>query len=32
VIGGELLDGSKSQEGLRARIEAVADRLLAGRD
>ncbi len=31
VIGGELLDGSKSQEGLRARIEAVADRLLAER-
>jgi len=30
VIGGELLDGGKSQEGLRARIEEIADRLLAG--
>lgn len=30
-IGGELLDGGKSQEGLRARIEEIADRLLAGR-
>ncbi|WP_416959313.1 DsbA family protein [Streptomyces sp. Agncl-13] len=29
VIGGELLDGGKSQEGLRARIEEIADRLLA---
>ncbi|WP_326724321.1 DsbA family protein [Streptomyces sp. NBC_00243] len=29
VIGGELLDGSKSQEGLRERIEEIADRLLA---
>ncbi|MEU8782714.1 DsbA family protein [Streptomyces sp. NPDC048637] len=29
VIGGERLDGSKSQEGLRARIEEIADRLLA---
>lgn len=29
VIGGERLDGGKSQEGLRERIE-VADRLLAG--
>jgi protein-disulfide isomerase len=29
VIGGELLDGSKSQEGLHARIEEIADRLLA---
>ncbi|MEU3711264.1 DsbA family protein [Streptomyces catenulae] len=28
VIGGELLDGSASQEGLRARIEEIADRLL----
>ncbi|WP_309053216.1 DsbA family protein [Streptomyces sp.] len=28
VIGGERLDGGRSQEGLRARIEAVADRLL----
>ncbi|MER6306517.1 DsbA family protein [Streptomyces sp. NPDC001657] len=32
VIGGERLDGGKSQEGLRARIEEIADRLLAGRD
>lgn len=31
VIGGERLDGGKSQEGLRERIEAIADRLLAGR-
>jgi predicted DsbA family dithiol-disulfide isomerase len=30
VIGGERLDGGKSQEGLRARIEELADRLLAG--
>jgi protein-disulfide isomerase len=29
VIGGEHLDGSKSQEGLRERIEEIADRLLA---
>ncbi|MFF8536885.1 DsbA family protein [Streptomyces sp. NPDC015532] len=29
VIGGELLDGGKSQEGLRERIEEIADRLLA---
>ena len=29
VIDGELLDGGKSQEGLRARIEEIADRLLA---
>ncbi|MFF5425033.1 MULTISPECIES: DsbA family protein [unclassified Streptomyces] len=28
VIGGERLDGGRSQEGLRARVEAVADRLL----
>ncbi|CAL2061044.1 MULTISPECIES: DsbA family protein [Streptomyces] len=28
VIGGERLDGGKSQEGLRARIEEIADRLL----
>ncbi|WP_435128219.1 DsbA family protein [Actinacidiphila sp. bgisy144] len=27
-IGGELLDGSRSQEGLRERIEQIADRLL----
>ncbi|MFG3587173.1 DsbA family protein [Streptomyces sp. NPDC047990] len=30
VIGGERLDGGTSQEGLRARIEEIADRLLAG--
>ncbi|MEV6565747.1 DsbA family protein [Streptomyces kronopolitis] len=29
VIGGERLDGGTSQEGLRARIEEIADRLLA---
>lgn len=29
VIGGELLDGGKSQEGLRARIEEIAGRLLS---
>ncbi|MFD3516901.1 DsbA family protein [Streptomyces sp. NPDC058657] len=28
-IGGELLDGSKDQSGLRERIEEIADRLLA---
>ncbi|MER6916252.1 DsbA family protein [Streptomyces sp. NPDC000594] len=28
VIGGERLDGGQSQEGLRARIEEIADRLL----
>ncbi|GAA1517866.1 DsbA family protein [Streptomyces albidochromogenes] len=28
VIDGERLDGGKSQEGLRARIEAIVDRLL----
>ncbi|MER5441941.1 DsbA family protein [Streptomyces sp. NPDC002790] len=28
-IGGELLHGGKSQEGLRGRIEEIADRLLA---
>ncbi|MZD08237.1 thioredoxin domain-containing protein [Streptomyces sp. SID5785] len=32
VIGGERLDGGTSQEGLRARIEEIADRLLAGQD
>ncbi|MFJ8751058.1 DsbA family protein [Streptomyces sp. NPDC102441] len=32
VIGDERLDGGKSQEGLRARIEEIADRLLAGQD
>ncbi|KOX05011.1 DSBA oxidoreductase [Streptomyces sp. NRRL B-1140] len=31
-IGGERLDGGKSQEGLRERIEEIADRLLAGRE
>jgi protein-disulfide isomerase len=31
VIGGERLDGGKSQEGLRTRIEEIADGLLAGR-
>ncbi|MFB8090020.1 DsbA family protein [Streptomyces sp. NPDC055992] len=31
VIGGERLDGGKSQEGLRERIEEIADRLLAER-
>lgn len=29
TIGGELLDGSKSQQGLRERIAAIADRLLS---
>ncbi|MFD4034172.1 DsbA family protein [Streptomyces sp. NPDC058637] len=32
VIGDERLDGGKSQEGLRERIEEIVDRLLAGRD
>ncbi|MFD5449067.1 DsbA family protein [Streptomyces sp. NPDC003470] len=32
VIGGERLDGGRSQEGLRARIEEIADRLLAGQE
>ncbi|MFJ9410103.1 DsbA family protein [Streptomyces sp. NPDC101393] len=32
VIGGERLDGGKSQDGLRARIEEIADRLLAEQD
>jgi protein-disulfide isomerase len=31
VIGGERLDGGKSQEGLRERVEEIADRLLAER-
>ncbi|MDQ1011886.1 protein-disulfide isomerase [Streptomyces sp. V4I23] len=31
VIGGERLDGGKSQEGLRARIEEIAERLLRER-
>ncbi|MFE1437758.1 DsbA family protein [Streptomyces sp. NPDC058739] len=30
VIDGERLDGGKSQEGLRERVEEIADRLLAG--
>lgn len=30
VIGGERLDGGQSQEGMLARIEEIADRLLAG--
>ncbi|WP_320777822.1 DsbA family protein [Streptomyces sp. CRN 30] len=30
VIGGERLDGGSSQEGLRERVEEIADRLLAG--
>ncbi|GHF52012.1 MULTISPECIES: DsbA family protein [Streptomyces] len=30
VIGGERLDGGKSQEGLRERVEEIAERLLAG--
>ena len=30
VIGGERLDGGKSQAGLRERVEEIADRLLAG--
>ncbi|MER7835731.1 DsbA family protein [Streptomyces sp. NPDC096040] len=30
VIGGERLDGGKSQEGLRERVAEIADRLLAG--
>ncbi|MEU3187444.1 DsbA family protein [Streptomyces sp. NPDC006923] len=29
VIGGERLDGGNGQEGLRERVEAIADRLLA---
>ncbi|MGW5271917.1 DsbA family protein [Streptomyces sp. NPDC004044] len=29
VIGGETLDGSRNQDGLRQRIEEIADRLLA---
>ncbi|MGA5362179.1 DsbA family protein [Streptomyces purpurascens] len=32
VIDGERLDGGKSQEGLRERIEEIADRLLAGQE
>ncbi|MGX1913152.1 DsbA family protein [Streptomyces phaeochromogenes] len=30
VIDGERLDGGKSQEGLRERVEEIVDRLLAG--
>ncbi|WP_405655154.1 DsbA family protein [Streptomyces sp. RK9] len=30
VVGGERLDGGKSQDGLRERVEEIADRLLAG--
>ncbi|MEU6910133.1 DsbA family protein [Streptomyces coeruleorubidus] len=32
VIGGERLDGGKSQAGLRERIEQIADRVLAGQE
>ncbi|MGC5344769.1 DsbA family protein [Streptomyces sp. AM 4-1-1] len=32
VIGGERLDGGRSQDGLRERIGTIADRLLAERD
>ncbi|MCP3769876.1 MULTISPECIES: DsbA family protein [unclassified Streptomyces] len=32
VIDGERLDGGKSQEGLRERVEEIVDRLLAGQD
>ncbi|MFE7354759.1 DsbA family protein [Streptomyces sp. NPDC057543] len=32
VIGDERLDGGKSQDGLRERIEEIADRLLAEQD
>ncbi|MEW1659863.1 DsbA family protein [Streptomyces sp. NPDC093707] len=32
VIGGERLDGGKSQDGLRARIEEITERLLAEQD
>ncbi|MFJ4965562.1 DSBA-like thioredoxin domain protein [Streptomyces sp. ADI96-02] len=32
VIGDERLDGGRSQEGLRERIEEIVDRLLAARD
>ncbi|MEE1794163.1 DsbA family protein [Streptomyces sp. BE308] len=31
VVGDERLDGGKSQDGLRERIEEIIDRLLAGR-
>ncbi|MER6419174.1 DsbA family protein [Streptomyces sp. NPDC001137] len=32
VVDGQRLDGGKSQEGLRERIEEIVDRLLAGQD
>ncbi|WP_432056132.1 DsbA family protein [Streptomyces sp. bgisy022] len=32
VIGGERLDGGRSQEGLRERVEEIADRLLAAQE
>ncbi|MFK0293731.1 DsbA family protein [Streptomyces sp. NPDC090442] len=32
VVGGERLDGGKSQEGLRARIEELVERLLGEQD
>jgi protein-disulfide isomerase len=32
VIDGERLDGGKSQDGLRERIERIVDRLLAGQE
>ncbi|MFS8203613.1 DsbA family protein [Streptomyces sp. CWNU-52B] len=32
VIDGERLDGGKSQEGLRERVEKIVDRLLAGQE
>ncbi|MFG2678731.1 DsbA family protein [Streptomyces sp. NPDC048392] len=32
VIGGERLDGGRSQEGLRERVAEIADRLLAEQD
>ncbi|MFC9145684.1 DsbA family protein [Streptomyces bacillaris] len=32
VVGDERLDGGKSQEGLRGRIEEIVDRLLAAQD
>ncbi|MFC1229959.1 MULTISPECIES: DsbA family protein [Streptomyces] len=32
VIDGERLDGGKSQEGLRERVEEIVDRLLAAQD
>ncbi|MFF5406268.1 DsbA family protein [Streptomyces misionensis] len=32
VVGGHRLDGGKSQEGLRERIEEITDGLLAGED